>query len=349
MADLRSLMQVAPTTGGFFTGQQVAQERETEALRQRELESIIAKRLADMQYDQQANPLKLAGEQLKNQGMEADNLLKTTSATKAAGTLDSDIAAGNAGNKSKILKAQAEEAIHFSGILKEGVMQTQKMNPMERTAYMRKLFEHNKMNPDDPQLQQLMQMDPQQLMSVSEQIARSSADYIKTIDKEKIQQAGAMARQQSSNQTQLDLEDKRINAGKYDRNKTATTVANMLLKARDPIQKAEILETAFHEAEAANDMKAAAVYKQRALEARQRAAEDAQNRGLAIPRTDKEAMGIPQTAAPGARAPIAGGGAPAPQPPQGGRVSVVSPDGKRGSIPADQLDAAIKQGYKRAQ
>lgn len=41
--------------------------------------------------------------------------------------------------------------------------------------------------------------------------------------------------------------------------------------------------------------------------------------------------------------------APQPQarPQQGGRVSVVSPDGKTGSIPADQLEQALKNGFKQ--
>lgn len=33
--------------------------------------------------------------------------------------------------------------------------------------------------------------------------------------------------------------------------------------------------------------------------------------------------------------------------PQGGRVTVVSPDGKRGSIPANQLQQALSAGYKQ--
>jgi hypothetical protein len=33
----------------------------------------------------------------------------------------------------------------------------------------------------------------------------------------------------------------------------------------------------------------------------------------------------------------------------GTRVRVVSPEGKTGSIPEEQLDSALRQGYKRAQ
>lgn len=36
-------------------------------------------------------------------------------------------------------------------------------------------------------------------------------------------------------------------------------------------------------------------------------------------------------------------------PSQAGRVKVISPEGKQGSIPAEQLDEAIKQGYRRVQ
>lgn len=57
---------------------------------------------------------------------------------------------------------------------------------------------------------------------------------------------------------------------------------------------------------------------------------------------DLNQMGIPTVGA---------GAAPAKAPPAppDGRVRVVSPDGKVGHIPANQLDAAVKAGYKKAQ
>lgn len=62
---------------------------------------------------------------------------------------------------------------------------------------------------------------------------------------------------------------------------------------------------------------------------------------------DAELTGLGMhTTAPAAPAPATGAGGTA-QPTA--RVKVIAPDGKVGTIPADQLDAAMKKGYRRAQ
>lgn len=101
-----------------------------------------------------------------------------------------------------------------------------------------------------------------------------------------------------------------IDAGKYNRNKFGVTIQTQLMKAKSAREKAEILEEAYYTADAAGDAPAAELYKKRALEARERAAEDARNQGLARPGIDVPAVaGLPAQEAPAAKAPIAGGGA----------------------------------------
>lgn len=133
---------------------------------------------------------------------------------------------------------------------------------------------------------------------------------------EKYQQAEMVAKMQKDshlagismqNKTQKDLEQMRIDAGKYDKKGSLSiAVDDRLYKAKTPIEKAEILESAYHAAQDNGDNESAAKYAVRALEARKRAAEDAQNRGLGKPAADLGALGITPTAPPAANAPIAG-------------------------------------------
>ena len=102
------------------------------------------------------------------------------------------------------------------------------------------------------------------------------------------------------------IEQMRIDAGKYNRKSFAMTINDRIMRARTPVEKAEALEDAYATASLSGDQEAAAVYKQRAMEARQRAAEDAANRGAANPRADLGALGVTPTAPPAANAPIAG-------------------------------------------
>lgn len=121
-------------------------------------------------------------------------------------------------------------------------------------------------------------------------------------------QAGQQALEKLRHTNNMELEQKRIEAGKYDRKTLAVTVESMLLKARDAAQKAEILEQAYWVAKSAGDEEAATLLSQRAQQARQRAAEDATNRAAGAPGKIDIAneTGMAPTQRPTANAPIAG-------------------------------------------
>ena len=70
MSDLTTLMKIAPHAGAFLTGNKFAQERDTEALRQRELAAIIDARTMTNQQDMAMNPLRVQNQQLVNRGLE---------------------------------------------------------------------------------------------------------------------------------------------------------------------------------------------------------------------------------------------------------------------------------------
>jgi hypothetical protein len=100
----------------------------------------------------------------------------------------------------------------------------------------------------------------------------------------------------------------RIDAGKYNRKAAVDNVEARLLKAKSAAEKAEILESAYYEV-ANKDPELASVLRQRALDARARAAEDARQKGLAKPGLDiPQVTGLPAQESPTATAPIAGVG-----------------------------------------
>lgn len=97
-----------------------------------------------------------------------------------------------------------------------------------------------------------------------------------------------------------------IDAGRFTKG-NQFSIDVLVRKAKTPIEKAEILESAVAEAYAAGDLQTAQMYAARAQEARQRAAEDAANRAAAKPDAiDVPAVaGMPAAPRPAATAPIA--------------------------------------------
>jgi len=133
-----------------------------------------------------------------------------------------------------------------------------------------------------------------------------------------------------------------IEGGKYNRSKVATSVTDLLGKSRNPVQSAEILEGAYYQAMAAGDEAAAAIYQQRAQDARARAAEDARNRGLATPKVDTSALGVQNTPAPAAVAPVAGG---AGKPSEAKTHTLSEVQQMYPGVPVDKVKQAYKAKY----
>lgn len=159
--------------------------------------------------------------------------------------------------------------------------------------------------------------------------AKKILDFTVAARSEKAKEIAAMERQREQTRSAsnvagihaksaLDIEDKRIGAGKYNQKSFAMSTSNRLASARNAAQKAEILEEAYYTALDSGDNEAAAVYAKRAQQARERAAEDARNRALGAPgigaaTTPEGGIELQNKPVPAAVAPIAGGGAPAPQ------------------------------------
>jgi hypothetical protein len=309
-ANLGNLFQNAPTTAGFFTGQQIASDRATEEMgRKKTLQDIMMDQ-QKYDYNTQANPLLLEKQRLSNthqglvnEGAGYDNTIKRD-------TMGSTIGATNAENDSKTQAAHIKQAEEFERKLGEYAKVAGQLGPMRGNA-MAQLMQSSGMDMNHPQAQafaQALANDPQKLASTIEAMRKSriemTADYMKqqSINDTHVKTTGM------NNSTQRDLERMRIEAGKYDKKKTSVNVEQRLLMARSAAEKAEVLEQAYQVALAADDTEGAQTYARRAVEARKRAAEDASNRGLATPGVDAASVaGVAAKARPDAVAPIAGG------------------------------------------
>jgi hypothetical protein len=350
-------MQVAPTTGAFFTGQQVAQDRQNQDLQNADLAAITARRNLDYGQQQQMNPLLIEQQRLNNTGKGLSNTTTDLTNQKTQGTLQSDIGAINAKNNAQITDSHIAEANKLGEFMATAAMRYGNIsNPTARTYAMAQYAKQAGFDLNDPSVQQLLQMDPDQLIKTSQAIAQHTAQntpaYIQATDVARISGDKARDVANISRSTQLDLEDKRINAGKYNSKKLSLDVNQALLRARSAAQAAEVYNIAAQAAIDAGDTQEANKYTALAQQARQRAAEDANNRAMGQPGVDVPTMGdMPPKPRATSAAPIgpAGGGTPPPQNPvrADGRVQVIDSQGRVGTIPAEQLEEALKQGYKR--
>jgi hypothetical protein len=285
MADLQAMFQnIGPTSASLMNGIQMGQQynanESEQAMRQAQMDKV----LQDTKQAELMNPLLVQG---KQQELKAAQL-----------------------------KAQADEHAYHTQVLGDIIPQLEKVpnGPGQRLAYLQDYASKRGVPLNETELQQFAQ-DPDLVKSLKAMHnwgITENEKYRQAIDTANIQSKSHTQGINAQISAQKDLEQMRIDAGKYNKNKVATDVNSALLKPISSAQKAEILESAYYAAEAANDMVMANQYKQRAQQARARAAEDARNRAAGAPGTmgyadEQGNIDIQNKPAPAANAPIAGG------------------------------------------
>jgi hypothetical protein len=285
MADLSTMFnQLGPAGGSILAGVQMGNEanaaKSEQAMRQAQMDKI----LMDTDQAKLMNPLEL---QAKQQAIDSAKF-----------------------------KAVQEKDLHRIDTLGRALPDIKAAPDATKHAVMEQAF-INAGLPLDPQTkQQLYSMDGKTLTKFLEDkysfAITNSPAYRQAMALELERTKSHKYAADSSATTQKAIEQMRIDAGKYNKNKVATDVTAALLKPISSAQKAEILESAYYAADAAGDMKMAAQYKERAQQARARAAEDAQNRAIGAPGTMGYAtqggdIDLQNKPAPAANAPIAGG------------------------------------------
>ena len=300
--DLSSMFQnLGPAGGAVLTGMQMAdtenEQKSQEAYRKAQMEDIMQR------TSQQAelHPLEL---QSKKQLIDKS----AQDIEKGKVELDKakyDLTVGK-------LEGAVKKADSYSQLMGVASAQLTNIPAPARHAWLANFAQQNGIDANDPAVksiwQQTSQVPPEKLPQVlsdfRNKVVQMGAAYQSHMDGMKLQA-----------KTQKDLEQLRIDAGKYNKNKVATDVGSMLLKAKDPTQKAEILESAYYVALDNDDTESASKYLARAKEARQRAAEDANNRRLGAPGAmyDPTQSVIVNKPSPTANAPIGGGPGPTPE------------------------------------
>lgn len=299
--DLSSMFQnLGPAGGAMLTGMQMAdatnEQKSQEAYRKAQMDEIMQRTANQAEM----HPLEV---QSKKQGIEKS----TQDLEKGKVELEKakyDLTVGK-------LEGAVKKADSYSQLMGVAAAQLPNIPAPARHAWLANFAQQNGIDANDPAVRSIWQQTsqippeklPQALEAFRNKIIQQSAAYRSHLD-------GIRAQ----GQTQKDLEQMRIDAGKYNKNKVATDVNSSLLKVRTAQQAAEILESAYYTAEAAGDMVMAEQYKKRALQARQRAAEDAQNRAIGAPGIVPSALdgsiNIQNKPGTSATAPIAGGSTP---------------------------------------
>lgn len=161
MADLSSLMSVAPITGAGMIGRQDFQNRQTEAIKQQELQQLIQARMQEADQKQQMNPLLLQHQGLVNKGLDAglpgiaaDARLKGTTADLAQGTLGSTIAATNSGNQAKVSKDQGQMSDDMTKFFTDASQQLRLVPPVQRMGALTQMLQAAGKDINHPQAQQ---------------------------------------------------------------------------------------------------------------------------------------------------------------------------------------------------
>jgi hypothetical protein len=329
MSDLSELMKISPQFGAYLVGQNQAQAATSETLNQQRLKELIQTAAQEREQSAQMNPYKLDAARLGNQtteaalpGVGAKSLLEQIRAQQAQQTSASDVATHLSNNENTQFKNEhsQQEAVGKEFMRMGPLLSTVPDEPGRRADYVQSNLAAMGIKQGSPQWNQVQKTLqnipsaklPEALAQAGRLMVEQSDKYITEMDKEKAQGANRLAVAKQQGQTQKDVEQMRIDAGKYNRKTTAVTVEDRLLKARTPTEKAEVLEQAYAIASAAGDEEAANVYLQRAQVARQRAAEDAKNRSIGQPGIDTPGVtNLPPKATATANAPIAPGQAPA--------------------------------------
>lgn len=296
--DLSSMFQnLGPAGGAMLTGMQMAdatnEQKSQEAYRKAQMEDIMQRTAQQAEL----HPLELQGKK---------QLIDKSAQDIEKGKVDLekakfDLTVGK-------LEGAVKKTDSYSKLMGTAAAQLSNIPAPARHAWLADFAKANGIDANDPAVKSIWQQTsqippeklPQALEAFRNKIIQQGDAYRSHIDGMKIQA-----------QSQKDLEQMRIDAGKYNKNKVATDVNSSLLKVRTAAQAAEILESAYYAADAAGDTAMAEQYKQRALQARQRAAEDAQNRAIGapgiVPSATDGSINIQNKPGTSANAPIAGG------------------------------------------
>lgn len=317
MQGLAQLMEIAPTVGAGFIGENQAMQQRTDEAKLMELAQLIQARQGQEQRAQAMHPFELDAKRLGNDslsaqipGQRATSRKLGVDASIAEATQGSAIEAKDSENRMKTYREVGQHLGSLSRAISDNptapphVAFAQALDQVDLPPQRKQklLQRYSKVSPVDLQ---------RRLAEDGAAILRENEKYAQAFDTTELQTSAMLVNNEYDRQSRERIAAEDRAAGKFTRasgsGKTPATVEEQLRKAKTAREKAEILEAAVYEAIASDRMDLAQGYLVRAQEARQRAAEDASNAGLARGQNDISVPGVtqlPANAAPTATAPI---------------------------------------------
>ena len=198
MSNLAQLFQVAPITAAGFTGTQVANDEVQSRLGQQKTLADITKMQQEMEYNTQANPLRLRGLELANEGTSLTNTGLGHTNRKLG--VDADIAeqtkggkieVENSGNTLKLLQDRMKRIDVMDDFFTRAAAETQSLGPIQRAMALRQMAEEANLDVNDPKVIRMLQhgtQNPQSFLRGKQQAAEARArmqqSYIEATMKE---------------------------------------------------------------------------------------------------------------------------------------------------------------------
>lgn len=303
--DLTQLFTMAgPATAGWNAGVKEFQDEQANDLAAILKAQEIRKGDQTFAHEELMNPLRVTNQGLINSGLEAD--LPGKRADSRRKVVDADLA-----EATKQTKLDQDRVARLQTRLQEG--ETAFKLALQAAQYMgkgpdaearKRQFLASGAIPQGEVYDAILNTPATELFgelsSMQEQMAQLKDDYIKMIGQTR-------ATGEETRKTNKELADQ----GRFRRaDRFSLSIEQRLSNAKTPTEKAEILENAYYLALDAGNAEAAEGFRQRALDARQRVAEDARNRGVAPKEGGLDtarATGMEKRSEITTNAPIAGG------------------------------------------
>lgn len=312
---LETLFQnLGPTTASSFAGEREGIAQGLDQISAATQQQALQKALQDYQQAQVMNPLdaqfkqgQIASQKAQLPGLEGLSKSQVAKGNVDHATQEQDILKAISDGKLKVTENQLKEQETLAGMAGNLGQILKGQDPRFHEDTRRRFLEANGIDPNSSGGKEALTASPDQLISTANKITDMGKQMRQAIAVADIQANSHTAGIAMQGKNAKEIEQMRIDAGKYDKSKVGTTVEMALLKADTPTKKAEILEQAYAIASEAGDEESATKYAKRAVEARQRKAEDERNKGIAKPGIDTAAVAnLPANPTPSATAPIAG-------------------------------------------
>lgn len=250
MADLRSLMQIAPSTAAYFTGQEFADSRQKEQLEQQKLAQTIQDLKASAEQAKQMNPLLLEQQRLRNQisqaelpGVVADSTLKGINADIAGQTKETKVEEAKTkldADRAKLFDTRSKQFMELAPIL-EAIP----THLGQRSAAAIQMLGQIGLDVNSPQAKVLLQSPetmPAVMKKIAQRMAEQSSAYIQAMDVANFNKGVQKDIAAGNNATQLQVArinaDSRLQAAAARSQKKASDIISQVQSGKLTFEKA---------------------------------------------------------------------------------------------------------------